>query len=166
MTIHNEHPFQTPPEQRDPARRLRGRLASSVTIITAGSDGMTASAVLVVEGDPPRVVIAVSETADFHDALKKTGRFVMHIAEFDHHPLSDRFAEVAPSPGGLFAGLEVVETAWGPRLAGFQNWAGCRLEDTIRVGFQILLVGQIEQLELDDLDDALIYFRGRYRRLL
>lgn len=165
MTIHSEHPFQTPPEQRDRARQLRGRLASAVTIITAGQDGMTASAVFVVEGDPPRVIIGISETADFHDAVNETGRFVMHIAEQEHRHLSDRFAEIAPAPGGLFAGLEVIDTPYGPRLLGLDSWAGCRLERTIQVGSQILVVGQIEELDLGELEDPLIYFRGRYRRL-
>jgi flavin reductase (DIM6/NTAB) family NADH-FMN oxidoreductase RutF len=136
-----------------------------VTIITAGTDGMTASAVFVVEGDPPRVLIGISETADFHDAVNETGRFVLHIGEYQHRPLSDRFAEIAPSPGGLFAGLEVVQTEWGPRIVGFESWAGCELETTLRVGSQILVVGEIIELDLGDLEDPLIYFRGRYRRL-
>lgn len=165
MTIHSEHPFQTPPEQRDRARQLRGRLAAPVTIITSGTDGMTASAVFVVEGNPPRVIIGISETADFHEAVNTTGRFVMHIGEYRHRPLSDRFAEIAPSPGGLFAGLETVATPWGPRIVGFDNWAGCRLEGTMAVGAQILVVGEIEELDLGELEDPLIYFRGRYRKL-
>ncbi len=49
--IHDEHPFVTPPEQRDPARRLRGRLAAPVTILTAGRDrnrtGLTVSSLVV-----------------------------------------------------------------------------------------------------------------------
>jgi flavin reductase (DIM6/NTAB) family NADH-FMN oxidoreductase RutF len=165
VTIHDEHPFQTPPEQRDRARQLRGRLAAPVTIVTAGQDGMTASAVFVIEGDPPRVVMAVSETADFHEAVSQTGRFVLHVGGYEHRQLSDRFAELAPSPGGLFAGLEVTETDWGPRLTGFASWAGCRLETTIAVGAQTLVVGAIEELQLGNLEDPLIYFRGRYRRL-
>ena len=31
--IHEEHPFATPAELRDPVRQLRGRLAVPVTII-------------------------------------------------------------------------------------------------------------------------------------
>jgi flavin reductase (DIM6/NTAB) family NADH-FMN oxidoreductase RutF len=165
MTIHSEHPFQTPPADRDPARRLRGRLVGPVTIVTAGSDGMTASAVLVVEGEPPRVVMAISDSADFRHAVDETRRFVMHVGENEHRALSDRFAEIAPSPGGLFAGLDVIETAWGPRLGGFDTWAGCRLETTLAIGTQILIIGQIEDLHLGEVDDPLIYFRGRYRRL-
>lgn len=126
---------------------------------------MTASAVLVVEGDLPRVVAAISEVADFHTAVKQTGNFVMHVGSQEHRHLSDRFAELAPSPGGLFHDLTLIPTKWGPRIEGFENWVGCSLETTLAVGYQILVVGMIEHLEVGRLDDPLIYFRGRYRKL-
>ncbi|MGH8958369.1 MAG: flavin reductase family protein [Acidimicrobiia bacterium] len=165
MTIHNEHPFLPPPESRDRARQLRGRLAGPVTIVTAGNDGMTASAVLVLEGSPARVVVAINESSEFCEAVKTTERFVVHVAQQDHRRLSDRFAELSPSPGGLFAGLELTETEWGPLIVGFDNWAGCRLEAIYPVGWQMLLVAEIEHLQVSELDDPLLYFRGRYRSL-
>ena len=165
MTIHHENPFLPPPEARDRARQLRGRLAAPVAIVTSGDDGMTASAVLVLEGSPPRVLVGVNEAADFHDAVNVTKRFVLHVGRQEHRQLADRFAEIAPSPGGLFAGLEIAETEWGPLIGGFDNWAGCRLEACHSIGWQVLVVGEIEHLEVGELADPLIYFRGRYRSL-
>jgi flavin reductase (DIM6/NTAB) family NADH-FMN oxidoreductase RutF len=165
VTVHSEHPFLPPPEARDQVRQLRGRLAAPVTIVTAGEDGMTASAVLVMEGDPPRLVATINELADFRDAVERTQKFVMHVATQEHRHLSDRFAEISPSPGGLFHDLSVIETAWGPRIDGFRTWAGCTLETTIAVGYQLLIVGMIDHLVVGDLDDPLVYFRGRYRKL-
>lgn len=165
MTIHHENPFLPPPEARDRARQLRGRLAGPVTIVTAGDDGMTASAVLVLEGSPPRLLVGINESADFHDAVNETRKFVVHVGQQQHRQLADRFAEVAPAPGGLFKGLEVEKTEWGPLMAGFATWAGCRLEACQTIGWQVLVVAEIEHLEVADLDDPLIYFRGRYRKL-
>jgi 3-hydroxy-9,10-secoandrosta-1,3,5(10)-triene-9,17-dione monooxygenase reductase component len=165
VTVHSEHPFLPTPEARDRVRQLRGRLVAPVTILTAGEDGMTASAVLVMEGDPPRLVATINELADFRDAVARTQKFVMQVAGQDHRHLSDRFAEIGPSPGGLFHDLTVVETEWGPRIDGFDTWAGCSLETTLTVGYQILVVGMIDYLEVGDLQDPLIYFRGRYRKL-
>ena len=165
MTVHSEHPFLPPPEARDRVRQLRGRLVGPVTIVTSGDDGMTASAVLIMEGAPPRLVATISELADFRESVEKTRRFVMQVAGQEHRHLSDRFAEISPAPGGLFHGLTVIETEWGPRLDGFGTWAGCTLETTLTVGYQVLVVGMIEHLEVGDIDDPLIYFRGRYRKL-
>jgi flavin reductase (DIM6/NTAB) family NADH-FMN oxidoreductase RutF len=136
-----------------------------VTIVTAGDDGMTASAIVVVEGDSPRVVLVISDAADFFSAVTSSGRFVVHICSAEHRALSDRFAEVSPSPGGLFHGLSVTPTEWGPRIEGFENWAGCRLENFLTVGYQALLIGAIDHLEVGPLDEPLTYFRGRYRKL-
>ena len=51
-----EHPFHPPEGERDPVRRMRGRLAAPVTIITAGDDvgrsGLTVSSLMLAEGDP------------------------------------------------------------------------------------------------------------------
>ena len=165
MTVHSEHPFLPTPEARDRVRQFRGRLAAPVTILTSGEDGMTASAVLVLEGDPPRLVATINELAEFRDAVDRTRKFVVQVGGQEHRQLSDRFAEIAPSPGGLFHDLTVVETEWGPRIEGFDTWAGCTLETTLTVGYQILVVGMIDHLEVGDLKDPLIYFRGRYRRL-
>ena len=165
MTVHSEHPFLPPPETRDRVRQLRGRLVAPVTIVTAGEDGMTASAVLVIEGDPPRLLAAINELADFRDAVARTGKFVMQVVTQTHRQLADRFAEIAPSPGGLFHGLTIIETDWGPRIEGFDTWAGCTLETTQTIGYQLVVVGTIDYLEVGDLDDPLLYFRGRYRRL-
>ena len=165
MTIHSEHPFLPPADERNRVRQLRGRLVAPVSIVTAGEDGMTASAVLVIEGDPPRLAATISELADFREAVERTRKFVLHVAQQEHRQLSDRFAEIAPSPGGLFEGLTVVDTEWGPRLEGFDTWAGCSLEDTLAVGYQVLVIGMIDHLELGALDDPLVYFRGRYRDL-
>lgn len=126
---------------------------------------MTASAVLVIEGDPPRLVATINELADFRDAVERTGKFVIQVAAQEHRHLSDRFAEISPSPGGLFHDLAIVETDWGPRIDGFHTWAGCTLETTIAVGYQLLIVGMIDHLVVGELDDPLVYFRGRYRKL-
>src|SRR5919197_877292 len=57
IRVGGRHPFTTPPERRDPARRLRGRLLAPVTVWTAGhppaTAGLTVSSLLVAEGRPP-----------------------------------------------------------------------------------------------------------------
>ena len=56
MTISSEHPFLPPEQDRDPVRRLRGRLISPVTLWTAadGIDraGLTVGSTVIADGDP------------------------------------------------------------------------------------------------------------------
>lgn len=168
-SIHDEHPFATPPDLRDPARQLRGRLGSAVTLLTAGGPdgrtGLTVSSLLIAEGEPSRVVALVGEATDLWFAIEQSGAFVLHILGVNDRPLSDRFAGLRPSPGGVFAGLDVEDTPWGPAVATLGTKAFCRLERSVETGFHRLVTGIIDQIDLDDLADPLVYYRGRYRLL-
>ena len=167
--VRYENPFVAPVEARDPARRLRGRLTSGVTVWTSGTPdapaGLTMSSVVIAEGEPPRVLGLMSDTKELWDALAATGAFVVHVLGRDERALADRFAGLTPSPGGVFAGLDVEHTEWGPVLTALPNRASCRVESTTTAGYQQLVVGRVDAVEVGELDEPLVYFRGRYRKL-
>ena len=167
--IHEEHPFATPVEDRDPIRRFRGRLAAPVTVITAGDPatrtGLTVSSLVVAEGDPARVYFLLGQATDLYDAIRDTGRFVVHILEDGDRELGDRFAGLRPSPGGLFAGLDVVDGDYGPELPALGSRLYCRHESEVECTVHVLEAGIVEETAVHDLEAPLVYFRGRYRRL-
>jgi 3-hydroxy-9,10-secoandrosta-1,3,5(10)-triene-9,17-dione monooxygenase reductase component len=162
-------PFATPPEQRDPARRLRGRLTSPVTVWTAGgpgeATGLTVSSIIVAEGAPPSVGGIINPLSDLWDALQETRAFVVHVLDRTQRDLGERFAGRMPSPGGLFRDLSVEHSDWGPVLTGVANRARCRLTATHEIGYHELVVGTIEAVDTTDFEDPLAYFLGRYRAL-
>lgn len=168
MSIHSENPFVVPAEQRDPVRRLRGRLAAPVTVLTATGDGpvgLTVSSFIVVEGSPPRAAALVGRGSDLAEAAVESGAFVAHVLSGREGPMADVFAGLRPAPGGMFTAYEVEDTRWGPRLCAVADWAGCEVEEARPLGEQMLLVGTIASLEVSDLTDPLVYFRGSYRHL-
>ena len=166
---HTTDPFATPPEQRDPARRLRGRLTSPVTVWTAGepasATGLTVSSIMVAEGAPPSVAGLLNPLSDLRDAIQETRAFVVHVLDRDQRALAERFAGRRPSPGGLFGDLGVGHSEWGPMLTDVTNRARCRLRATQEVGYQELVLGTIEGVDTTPLEDPLAYFLGRYRTL-
>jgi 3-hydroxy-9,10-secoandrosta-1,3,5(10)-triene-9,17-dione monooxygenase reductase component len=168
--IHYTDPFRAPEASREPVRRFRGRLTAGVTIWTAngqeGPQGLTMSSVLVAEGDPPVVIGLLSDTAELFEALEVGRRFVVHILDDHHKRLADRFAGLFPSPGGLFSGLSLQETEYGPILEEIENRAYCELMDIGDAGYQRLVRGSIHRLDLTDLTDPLTYFRGRYHSIV
>ncbi|MGH2754255.1 MAG: flavin reductase family protein [Actinomycetota bacterium] len=167
--IHREHPFQTPLEQRDPVLRLRGRLARGVTIWTSegpdGPVGLTVSSVLVAEGTPSLVIGLINDTTGAFDAIGESHGFVVHVLNDSMRSLAERFAGVRPAPGGPFKGLHVENSEFGPALGDVTDRVYCRLFDSMDAGYQRLVRGAIERVELSDLRTPLIHFRGRYRSL-
>ena len=160
-------PFAAPPERRDPARRLRGRLVAPVTVWTAGQlpggAGLTVSSVLVAEGQPARLLGLIDPTSAFLEAMQETGAFVVHVLAAGDRALAERFSEVRPPIRGPFERLHVAESPWGPVLEGDRPRAACRLAGSAPVGHGELVEGVIEQLELPDLEDPLAYLHGHYR---
>ena len=167
--IHDDHPFQTPPEDRDPVRQFRGRLVSPVTVVTAGQPrrpaGLTVSSLMIAEGEPASVFLLIGTTTDLWDAIEESGRFVVHIVDDDRRDDADAFAGIRPRPGGAFAGVEVVESDWGPVFPALPNRLYCRRTGDRALPFHHLVEAEVEEVELDDLSDPAVYFRGGYRRL-
>ncbi|HWL50128.1 MAG TPA: flavin reductase family protein [Acidimicrobiia bacterium] len=167
--IHSEHPFQPDPADREQARRFRGRLAAGVTIVTAGSGsdrtGLTVSSLFVVQGEPAQVYLVVGPTTDLWDVTADSGHFVIHICRYQDRQPVDVFAGLSPSPGGIFADIAVSETHWGPVLTDLPDRAYCRFESREEVGWSGLVVGLIEEVEVSALEDPMVHFRSRYRRL-
>jgi flavin reductase (DIM6/NTAB) family NADH-FMN oxidoreductase RutF len=164
--IHSSDPFATPESDKSPVRRLRGRLASAVTLwTTPGPAGLTVSSMMVADGDPGRVLGLIDEESDFFDAVTRSRVFaVIPLAESDQQT-ADRFAGLMPAPGGLFATGEWVETAFGPVPATAGTWAGCRLESDRPCGWAQLLEATIDTVRADGAPAPLLHFRGRYQRL-
>jgi 3-hydroxy-9,10-secoandrosta-1,3,5(10)-triene-9,17-dione monooxygenase reductase component len=165
--IGGQHPFSTPPERRDPVRRMRARLVAPVTVWTAGRPssgaGLTVSSVLVAQGEPARLLGLIDPTTAFWEAMREAGTFVVHVLAVADRPLAERFSEIRPPIRGPFEGLEVSESPWGPVLGGARPRVACRLASTSTVGYAELVEAVIERLELDDLEDPLAYLHGSYR---
>jgi 3-hydroxy-9,10-secoandrosta-1,3,5(10)-triene-9,17-dione monooxygenase reductase component len=167
IRIQMQPPFTAPPERRDPARRLRGRLVAPVTVWTAGQlpggAGLTVSSILVAEGEPARLLGLIDPTSAFWEAMQEAGAFVVNVLAVGDRALAERFSEIRPPIRGPFDGLQVAESPWGPVLGGSRPRAACRLAGSAPVGHGELVEGVIERLELPDLEDPLVYLHGSYR---
>ena len=165
MTIHSEHPFVPPEGDRDPLRRLRGKLPAPVTVWAAGTGrerrGLTVSSVLVAAGDPPHVLGLVDEEADLWAEPPST--LVVNVLGPGHAYLAEAFAGTVPAPGGPFTQGEWSDSEWGPVLADAAAWMGVRLVPAPprHVGWGLLLDGVVEHVETTS-TEVLTHVRGRY----
>lgn len=167
--IHDDHPFAVPASERDPVRRFRGRLVAPVTIVTAGSGdgrtGLTVSSLMIADGEPGRLLFLCGRNADLADTIAASGGFVAHVLGRGDEWLSDRFAGVRPSPGGLFAGLEVTDGPQGPVIATIRTRAECSLSTVADAGWYHLIEGVIRSVVIDESTAPLVRYRAGYRGL-
>jgi len=168
MTIHTGHPFVEPEGERDPVRRLRGRLGGTVSLWTAGSAtdraGLTVTSWLVAGGEPGRVLALLDPDADLTDVLLETGRGVVQLLRWPHRDLADVFAGVAPAPGGPWRTTAWEATPYGPRLADAQTWALATVESHVDVGWSRLVTCTLDDVVVGEDADPLVHRRGRYVR--
>ena len=177
MTIHSTHPFATPEPDRDPVRRLRGRMPSPVSVWAAGRGagraGWTLSSFLLVEGKPAEVLGLLDEDSALAERLTASepvaGRpLTVNLLGWHHRGLADGFAGVAPAPGGPFTLGRWRDTDWGPVLDDAPGWLGVRLQSVPdRAGWSLLVRASVDHVEIgsDPAEGMLAYLRGRYRAM-
>lgn len=168
MTVHREHPFQPPEPDRNPIRRLRGRLASPVSLLTAEHAGqragLTVSSVLVIDGQPGEVLAIVDPLSDLHDAVRDSGAGVLNLLGWSDRQLAEAFGYQAPAPGGPFRLAEWTDSEWGPVLASATAWAGCRAtgQPWSPAGWGVAMRLAIESVTVGRDAAPLVHHRGRY----
>lgn len=167
MTIHSEHPFSGGP--REQGKAFRGHLGARVALLSAGSGreraGLTVSSLMVVGGDPWRLLAALDPESELTDAVERTQRAVVMLLGAPHRQLADAFAGMAPAPGGLFAHHEWDQTDHGPRLVGPSEpdtWAMLDLERTEDLGWSRLCTFRMAETRTGADADPLHHARGRY----
>ena len=145
-------------------RRVMGRFASGLTVITAEAGGeirgMTASAFMSGSLDPPLIVISVARKARMHDHLLAAGRFGVNILCADHRDIATHFA--GRPVDGLNAAFAVRDGI--PVLEACDTVITATVEATHACGDHTIVVGRILSLTSDE-QPPLLYHAGQFRVL-
>jgi flavin reductase (DIM6/NTAB) family NADH-FMN oxidoreductase RutF len=166
--LSSDDPFAIPVDERRLDRRFRGRLIAPVTVWTAGSGdrraALTVSSLLVAEGEPAEVLGLLDPLSELFDVLVERGSFVVHVLETADQRLAGIFAGAYPVDP--FEEVDTVDGEFGPVISGTRHTLGCRLGGSEELGFQMLVRGRIEALEIvAEAGQPLVRYRGRYRKL-
>ncbi|MDZ5620685.1 flavin reductase family protein [Nocardioides bizhenqiangii] len=168
MTIHSSHPFADP--EPDPARRLRGRLGTAVTLWTAGEGadraGLTVTSLMVALGPTPSLLALLDPDSDLLAELRESRRAVVQLLTWEDRQLAESFAGTAPAPGGPFRQAEFATTPYGPLLAHATTHALVSLAAEREVGWSVEVEAVLDSITVGDSDDRpLLHRRGRFLAL-
>jgi flavin reductase len=161
MNVHNKPPAV----DQTLFRRVMGRFATGVTVITADADGevrgMTANAFMSGSLTPPLCVIAVGKTARMHEALAPATHFGVSMLAQGQEAISLHFAgRGVEAPGISFERMQGV-----PVLAGVSAAIATRIAARHDCGDHTLYIGHIIEMR-DEGRAPLVYQGGRYASLV
>ncbi len=151
----------------DTFRRLRGRFASSIAIITARDGeqdlGMTVSAFCSVSLSPPTVLVCVDRQASMHDLLLSHPKLGLSIVAADHEAHSRRFADRGERQrfeGIPFTRGESDVMLLDNALAQIE----CQLTEHVEAGDHTIFIARVDRGTCGE-GRPLLYYRGNYAQL-
>ena len=149
-------------------RRLRGRIASGIAILTARdgeSDvGMTVSAFCSVSLSPPLLLVCIDRTASMYDLLLQYPKVGLSIIASDHEAHSRRFAD-KNNAHRFEEGLPF--TRGESRVMLLDNATAhveCQPVRHLEAGDHTIFILEVERGSLRDAQ-PLLYYRGSYAQL-
>lgn len=150
-------------------RMALGSFATGVTIVTSLDRegrllGITANSFSSVSLDPPLVLFSLARKAYSFEAFRQSRHFAVNVLADDQSELSDTFARALADK---WAGVDF--DVWNtdcPIITGALAQFECRTESTHDGGDHVVFIGAVERMALDSSKQPLVYYQGRYRRLL
>lgn len=144
---------------REHFRRVMGRFATGVTVITASANGetrgMTANAFMSGSLNPPLCVVSVAKHAHMHSIMLAADRYAINFLAEGQEQVADHFARrtALQVPLETVDGIPVLVDASARILADASDRHDC--------GDHTLFIGEIKSMLADD-RPPLVYHAARY----
>lgn len=150
-------------------KRAMAQFASGVTVVTTQANGrpvgMTASSFSSLSLEPPLVLVSINKRLFTHSAITDSGRFAVNVLSAHQRDLGLRFAGMLPNITDRFAGLETFSAVTGcPLLPGTLAWVDCTVWASYDGGDHTIFVGEVQAVDVSDLDTPLLYHNRLWRR--
>jgi flavin reductase len=158
----------------DALRRVMSQFSSGVTIVTALRDGikhaMTATAVCSVSLAPPLILVCVSRTSRFHQAITEADAWCVSLLNADQAPLARHFANKGRDLLSQFDHVAHLASPLSgtPLIEGALGWMECTTYARYDGGDHTIVVGELlhasEPASHDGEDSRapLTYYQGTY----
>lgn len=153
----------------DALRRTLADFASGVTVVTTNWHGvahaMTATAFCSVSLDPPLVLVCVSKTSRFHQAVTSADGWAVSLLSGGQEPIARHFANRGRELATQFERIPHTPAplTGAPLIGGALAWLECATYARHDGGDHTIVVGRVlGTSETSRPDDPLTYYRGTY----
>jgi flavin reductase len=133
----------------DALRQVMGQFCSGVTVVTALRDGikhaMTATAVSSVSLVPPLILVCVSRTSRFHEAITEADAWCVSLLNADQERLARHFANRGRDLLSQFDDVPYTQSPMSgtPLIDGALAWAECVTYAQYDGGDHTIVVGEL-----------------------
>lgn len=165
-------PLESAPLTAETLRRVAGRFATGVTVVTTAGNGtvhgMTANGFATVSLEPLLVLVSVDRRAGMHGLLDQTGVFAVSVLAADQEQVSRWFASPRRGTGpGQFSDVACAPApaTGSPVLRGALAWFDCSVSAAHEAGDHTLFLGRVEAMNMLEDAGALVFLGGAYHRL-
>ncbi|WP_336335629.1 flavin reductase family protein [Pseudomonas putida] len=145
-------------------RRVMGKFATGVTVVTFNHDGqpagMTANAFMSLSVDPPMVLIAVRNQARFAASIKPGDAFGINFLREEDEALSSHFG--GRPQAQLIA--DYRQLGGSPVLGGALVQLAVRANALHQGGDHLIYTADVEAIEESD-GRPLLFYSGSYKQL-
>ncbi len=150
-------------------RNIVGLFATGVTVVTTrvgeNVHGMTANAFTSLSLDPLLILICVDRRARLHPLIQEAGTFAVNVLHEGQEAISRNFA--GQPQQGLSDILHFSTDGGAPIILGCLASLRCDVRQVLDGGDHAIVIGNVKELIRGDVGaHPLVYFAGKYRRLL
>lgn len=157
---------ESDPDLASVFKQAMRRVASTVNVITICVDGkpqgITATAMSALALDPPSLLVCINQAASVHPSMGDVSHFRVNVLHRDQEHIAQMFADRSQEALRFVTGWE-VDCARPPRLPDAQAAMLCRRTDHHRFGTHSIFIGVVEEVNVRDEVNPLVYCDGRYR---
>ncbi|NQU57642.1 MAG: flavin reductase family protein [Rhodospirillales bacterium] len=149
-------------------RKVLGRFATGITIVTGLSDakmavGLTVNAFTSLSLEPPLVLFCLDKSTGSIKAFSKGNGFALNMLSEGQQDLSVKFSSRIED---RFAGVDYQTWDTGvPILNGCLANLECNVDAVHDGGDHKIIVGRVTRISQTDSGKPLLYFNGDYTRL-
>ncbi len=148
-------------------RTVLGHFATGITVITAmdGGEpvGIAANSFTSVSLDPPLVLFCAAKTSGTWPRIQQAGHFTVNVLDEHQEHVSQLFAA---KDVDRFGQVQWRIGSRGPILHGVHAYLDCTIEAEHDAGDHVIVIGRVHELGLTADAGPLLFYRGRYGRLL
>jgi 3-hydroxy-9,10-secoandrosta-1,3,5(10)-triene-9,17-dione monooxygenase reductase component len=148
-------------------RSVLGHFATGITVITAmdGDEpvGIAANSFTSVSLDPPLVLFCAAKSSSTWPRIQRAGHFTVNVLDEHQEHISRLFAEKGAD---RFGRIEWEKGERGPILHDVHAYLDCTIETEHDAGDHVIVVGRVHELGLTADAGPLLFYQGRYGRLL